>query len=219
MSIGLALLFGSWRGAWVAPSDTVDSHVQPSLQPDMARALKRWPGLLPDDPSPEAISRWHAATCPETVLSEDDIETLVELVQRGRRYAVAALVAPMPEEPQREPIEIDVAPPPRGALSPVDAAKLFLRWLRAHDHSGPVLAEQLSTLYAEHCSDLGIQPLFYATLRKELIRLPGVDRRVVNINASSRDGKRQRPRVWYFGEPAGEEECQPPWSDLPMRAA
>ena len=216
MSIGLGLLVASWDGLWSR------QRRRAGLLPDMRRAVARWPSLLPESDSPEAIKAWAAGLGDD--VSEDDIVTLRELLDRaGRRHTDATDTTPAIEAPSIDdavvPVEVDATTSPRQALEPREAAGVFLRWLRANNHTGPVLADQLSALYASHCDELLLQPLFYATLRKHLIKLPGVDRRIIDISASSRDGKRQRPRVWYFGESVSDEESDAPWSDLPMRAA
>lgn len=220
MSIGLGLLFGSW--SWpthtvAAPLPVTDEieavHHRADHAGALLRAVERHPDLLPADDSDAAISAW--ADEQEHPPTEDDIEVIRDLLAKaGRQCRQVTEAPPAPRQP-----EITITPPPRGALEPKEAAKLFLDWLRVNGHLGPILADELSALYTSHCTELQIQPLFYATLRKELVKLPGVDRRIINISASSRDGKRQRPRVWYFGEPVAPVDSEAPWADLPQRAA
>lgn len=94
--------------------------------------------------------------------------------------------------------EIEVAMLPTvGMLKPAlpgnEAAKRFLHWLRANNHTGAILASDLSKLYAQHAAAIGHIETSDRALRSNLITLKGVSSRQVSL--PSHKG-RIRPVEW-----------------------
>lgn len=82
-------------------------------------------------------------------------------------------------------------------LSPDDAARDFLDWIRASGRSGRHTAEELDAIYGIHCQELNRIPTPENVLRKHLSRAPGVFRSKADVK---RHGKRSRPTVWTIEE-------------------
>ena len=170
------------------PRDTQGNH----LWPADANAVPHWVQLL------EELSSITGGCERLPYRTRVDFESQLKLAESTLLACQAAITSHTEVEKFSTNDELeDVVLPTVGMLKPAlpgnEAAKKFLHWLRANNHTGAILASDLSKLYAQHAAAIGHIETSDRALRSNLITLKGVSSRQVSL--PSHKG-RIRPVEW-----------------------
>lgn len=144
-------------------------------------------GIWPEDP--DAVPAW-------IIRGEERLRALgrepntICRTRRDYERQVALCEAALMETTRCVPMLSD-------PLSPPDAAKAFLTWVRDQNRCGEYSDQALKDLYADHCQATRRPAIGDNHMRKHLLHLAGVSK---GLSEERTSGRRQRPTVWKLGQ-------------------
>lgn len=152
----------------------------------------RWIAAVEPEPADLLPGRlMHEARAAQVGFRLPEYRTVADLVR-----AVAACEAAIGGASAIETVVAQSLPAHSGrapALAPDDAAKLFVEHLRCLG-GGQYGNDDLTRIYTDHCTTLGVDEVHQNVLREAMKYLPGVVKR--QIDGRSESGKRRREYVW-----------------------